>query len=117
MDKQRYNRRLFLKNTFSSGMLLLTGGLLVTGCGNGGKKKETEEGAVTSCQDYSKLSAEDLATRKKLGYTDTSPDPEKFCKLCNLYKPPKEGAKCGGCLLFKGPVEAEGSCTYWAPQT
>jgi hypothetical protein len=93
----------------------MSGGLLLAGCGGNGKK--TEEEAVTSCQDYSKLTEEDLAARKKLGYTDASPDPEKFCKLCNLYKPPKEGATCGGCLLFKGPVEAEGTCTYWAPQT
>ena len=115
MEKEHHSRRAFLKGTFSSGMLLFAGGLLAAGCGGG--KKETKEEDVASCQDYSKLSSEDIAARKKLGYTDTSPDPEKFCKLCNLYKPAKEGAKCGGCLLFKGPVEAEGSCTYWAPQT
>lgn len=115
MNKQHYSRRSFLRNSFSSGILLLSGGLLAAGCGN--NKKEIKEEEVTSCQDYSKLTAEDLATRKKLGYTDSSPDPEKYCKLCNLYKPPKEGAKCGGCLLFKGPVEEEGTCTYWAPQT
>lgn len=116
MDKQHYNRRLFLQQTFSSGMLWLAGGLLLTACG-GGKKEKAAEEEPASCQDYSKLTEEDLSARKKLGYTDASADPEKFCKLCNLYKPPKEGAKCGGCLLFKGPVEAEGSCTYWAPQT
>lgn len=97
-------------------MLLFAGGLVAAGCGGGGKKA-VEEKDVTSCQDYSHLSETDISARKKLGYTDASPDPEKFCKLCNLYKPPKEGAKCGGCLLFKGPVEAEGTCTYWAPQT
>lgn len=116
MEKQHYSRRSFLRNTFSSGMLLLTGGLLAAGCGDGKKENKAEE-ELTSCQDYSHLAEEDLAARKKLGYTDTSPDPEKYCRLCNLYKPPKEGAKCGGCLLFKGPVEAEGTCTYWAPQT
>ncbi|CAL1520557.1 hypothetical protein [Chitinophaga sp. MM2321] len=117
MKNQEYTRRLFLKNACSSGILLFAGGLLATGCGNGGKKVKTEEEEVASCDDYTRLSAADLAARKKLGYTESGPDPEKHCKLCNLYKPPVAGRKCGGCLLFKGPVAEEGSCTYWAPQT
>jgi len=108
------SRRSFLKNSFSAGMLLFSGGMIMAACNNSKQEKKDEE--VASCTDYSKLTEEELQARKKLGYTESSPDPEKHCKDCNLYKPAKDGGKCGGCMLFKGPVEELGTCTYWAPQ-
>jgi hypothetical protein len=45
---------------------------------------------------------------------DDSPIAENQCNNCNLYLPPKGDKPCGGCILFQGPVQPEGYCTYWA---
>ena len=50
----------------------------------------------------------DSQKRKQLGYVDKTPIPESHCSNCGLYLP-----KEGGCQLFKGPVNANGYCTYW----
>ncbi|MCA0232640.1 MAG: high-potential iron-sulfur protein [Bacteroidetes bacterium] len=69
------------------------------------------------CNDFANVSENDLKTRKKLGYVDASPRAESQCGNCNLWLPPKDGKACGGCMLFKGPVQTAGYCTYWAPQS
>ncbi|WP_372638736.1 high-potential iron-sulfur protein [Fodinibius sp.] len=38
-----------------------------------------------------------------------------LCSNCSLYLEPEPGNKCGGCVLFEGPVFAEGYCDYWEP--
>lgn len=68
-----------------------------------------------NCNDLSSLSAEEVDKRTKLGYVDHSPSPDMRCEICKLYLPPAEGAKCGGCSLFQGPVDIGASCTYFAP--
>lgn len=67
------------------------------------------------CSDLSGVSAEEIKKRNDLAYVPESPIPDNQCSNCNLYLPPKEEQACGGCMLFKGPVHAEGYCTYWAP--
>jgi hypothetical protein len=66
------------------------------------------------CDDLSKVSAEEIAKRKKLAYVSQSPVENNQCANCNLYIPAPE-KPCGACLLFKGPVSPEGHCAYWAP--
>lgn len=69
-----------------------------------------------NCGDLSGVEAGEIKKRNDLAYVPASPIPDNQCTNCNLYLPPKEGVACGGCMLFKGPVYAEGYCTYWAPK-
>lgn len=67
------------------------------------------------CADLSGISESDRALRRQFAYVQESPIPDNQCNNCNLYLPPQEEVACGGCMLFKGPVHADGYCTYWAP--
>lgn len=106
-------RRDFVTRSLRLGSLLLSIGLTTGSC----LKKETTDDKKSPdvCDDYTDVSESELGKRKQFAYTRQAPDMEKQCKACKLYLPPKAGEKCGGCTLFKGPVDAIGSCTYWAP--
>ncbi len=80
------------------------------------EKKTEEKVSLDPCNDFSKVSEGDLKNREKLGYVKVSPVHASNCSNCQLYLPYKETPGCGNCQLFKGPVLAEGYCTYWAPQ-
>ena len=67
------------------------------------------------CDDLTGVSADEVAKRKKLAYVNKTPIPDSHCSNCALYLPPAKDKPCGGCMLFKGPVRAEGYCAYWAP--
>ncbi|TLV00679.1 high-potential iron-sulfur protein [Dyadobacter luticola] len=116
--KENFKRREFLTKSFH-----LTTGVATTfwlaSCG-GAKTEEKEaskdEAPKDPCNDFSKVSENDLNARKKLGYVNQSPIPESKCGNCQLWLPPKKGVECGNCQLFKGPVMTTGYCTYWAPQ-
>ena len=99
---------------FQSGAVLLGAGLTAEGCT---KKESLQENknAGDNCNDFSDISDPELEKRKLLGYAKQAPDVLKQCNACKLFLPPKPDEKCGGCMLFKGPVEIYGSCTYWAP--
>jgi hypothetical protein len=71
--------------------------------------------APNPCDDLTGVSPGEVDKRKKLAYVTKSPLPDSRCGNCSLYVPPAGGKACGGCMLFKGPVRAEGYCTYWAP--
>jgi hypothetical protein len=71
--------------------------------------------ATNPCDDLTGVSPGEVDKRKKLAYVTKSPLPDSQCGNCSLYVPPAGGKACGGCMLFKGPVRAEGYCTYWAP--
>lgn len=83
-----------------------------SGCRHGGERSDADvrkkEGPA-DCTDLQGLSEDDRSARAALGYEESASDPERRCGECALYIPPKEGG-CGGCMLFKGPVFAEGSC-------
>lgn len=108
----QHSRRLFLRKLGTAGLLFFTGGALLAACNNKSSTKEEE----FNCDDFSKVSADELDKRKKLGYEEKASDPEKECVKCNLFIPKGEKKDCGGCILFKGPVRKTGSCTYWAEQ-
>jgi len=117
MMRGEYSRRTFIRNCAASGMVAL-GIQAITSCGksNDNSEKSADAKSPASCDDLSGVSETDLANRKKLGYVEKSPLADNQCQNCNLYLPPKEGEKCGGCMLFKGPVFPEAYCTYWAPK-
>lgn len=111
-------RRHFIKNAIGMSGLLLGGAFLFPHCGNGekpAKEKTGESHKPTSCRDMTGVSKEEIEKRKKLGYVEETPIADSNCGNCKLYLPPGEGETCGSCSLFKGPVEENGYCTYYAP--
>ena len=112
------SRRTFMQRCLSTGIAVLTGTLVLTACrkSNNSEARAKAESPVDACDDLTNVSESDIAVRQKLGYVKESPIPDNQCHNCNLYLPPKEGQKCGGCMLFKGPVFASAYCTYWAPK-
>lgn len=123
MEKWK-NNKAFSRRSFISGVLskaAMAGAILPLAVACGKAKEESAEESNTpatpaNCRDLTGVSEQDLAVRKKLAYVNESPIPDNECNNCNLYLPPTGEKKCGGCMLFKGPVEAKGYCTYWAPK-
>ena len=124
--KQINSRRLFIQKTVVSSLSALLGGYLISGCGNnhsgqsGSESSSGTTGSGTSpakginpC-DISSLTVDDLKARHSLGYVEKSPMREKKCHNCKLFVPPNGNILCGSCALFKGHVEPNGYCTYWA---
>ena len=100
-------------------VLFLGGGTVLSRCTTN-TQKQPESAAPSEfsddpCSNLSGVSAEEIKKRNDLAYVPESPIPDNQCNNCNLYLPPKEEQACGGCMLFKGPVQAGGYCTYWAP--
>jgi hypothetical protein len=108
------SRRKFVAQCLQSGALLFGVGLTADACSKNESAQENKK-AIDSCDDLSGVSEAELEKRKKFAYVKQAPDALKQCNSCKLYLPPKPGERCGGCMLFKGPVDAGGSCTYWAP--
>ena len=113
---QRILRRKFILQSVTAGL-----GICVSLLASCGQKKPVPENRPTgvpvdSCDDLEGVSQNDVDLRQKFGYVKNSPVPENECNNCNLYLPPKAEEKCGGCMLFKGPVFSEAYCTYWAPR-
>lgn len=112
-------RRRFLHKSWRYGLGLMLIPMVTQSCKSGGDEGSEEDASnaleVSSCDDLSKTPDSEIKKREGFGYVEESPIPEKHCKNCQLYLPPKEGQNCGGCALFKGPVFEEAYCTYWAP--
>ena len=105
-------RRIFIYQCLQIGSVVLLGG-----CGLKKSEKETKETTVSTdpCNNLSGISEQEIQKRKKFGYTQESPILENQCHNCKLYIPPGPDKACGECMLFKGPVQSTGYCTYWAP--
>ena len=116
--KKANSRRKFIEGCFRAGAGLLSGVMVLMGCGKSDNTETQTEGefAVEACDDLTNVSENDIALRQKFAYVNESPIPDNQCNNCNLYLPPKVDEKCGACMLFKGPVFASGYCTYWAPK-
>jgi hypothetical protein len=80
-------------------------------------EKAHDKHPIHPCDDFAGLSEKDIKTRAGLGYVKESPISEMRCNNCNLWLPPTKDERCGGCLLFKGPVYPSGYCTNWALAT
>ncbi|MNL19958.1 hypothetical protein D3C87_1411860 [compost metagenome] len=135
MKTQDHSRRLFLQKFLSAGIVVVAGGAVLGSCNSEAPKQSTTaagdaaktpadtaktasagSGDDFKCDDFTGVSKEELAKRKKLGYEEKSSDPERECVKCNLFIPKGAEKDCGGCILFKGPVNKVGSCTYWVEQ-
>jgi hypothetical protein len=117
MMPRTYSRRSFIKaGIYSSGISLVAGQLIFNGCESKGtsSKEGQDKNSNDPCEDLSGLSETDIKTRTGLGYVKESPISNMQCKNCNLWLPPAKDKTCGGCLLFKGPVNTSGYCTNWA---
>jgi hypothetical protein len=110
------SRRKFIQKYFISNPIILLAGLLLTGCGEEKPGKQEVSEPTDPCKDLSNVKETDLKVRQKLGYVDESPISERTCNKCNFWLPASGERKCGGCMLFKGPVAPSGYCTYWAAQ-
>jgi hypothetical protein len=68
------------------------------------------------CDDTTGVAPVDNATRKALEYVEVTPDPQKTCASCAQYVVPSIDGTCGGCKMFKGPVNPKGYCKSWVVQ-
>jgi len=116
MSQNETSRRDFLKHALSIGALSMAGGAVLTACGK--PKKQAAGGGGGGggggCNDVSGLSDADKALRTTNQYADVTPEKDKTCDNCQLYKLPAGGADCGGCQVLKGPVAPKGWCKLWA---
>ncbi|MBM3402068.1 MAG: hypothetical protein FJY21_07130 [Bacteroidetes bacterium] len=124
MGEKIFSRRKFINKYLVVGVVKLGLGTMITGSSlksmaNNEKirqqEKKPQENQKNPCDDLTGVSAEEVAKRKKLAYVNKTPIPDNHCSNCALYLPAAKDKPCGGCMLFKGPVRAEGYCAYWAP--
>lgn len=106
-------RRKFIAHGLSC-IALLSIGFITDACRSKNKTSQIKQ-SIDPCNDLTSLDESDLEKRKVFAYVRPGPDALKRCQGCKLFLPAKPGEQCGKCLLFKGPVDLDGSCTYWAP--
>lgn len=82
-----------------------------------GMQEDSTMAASDPCNDLSGVPEQDIKTRKSLDYVGKSPYPDKHCSNCALFIAPQEGQTCGGCQLFKGPINPDGHCKSWVEKT
>lgn len=116
MENKNYSRRKFISKCLNTSSMFFGGALFLNSCNtnksnDSGKKQSTSE---DPCDDLSGVSEEELKKRQSLGYVSKSPVPGSFCGNCSLYIPSTTENSCGSCLLFKGPVHAEGHCAQYS---
>lgn len=117
------NRKDFLK-TFA--FTAISGSVFLAACGGSDNKTqnqstesteqpkaEEQTTAQADCNDLSGVSEADLKQRESLGYVAASTEPGKNCLNCRFYQPGSQPNGCGGCQLFKGPVNEQGYCKSW----
>lgn len=129
MKENKYARRNFLQKYLKMVFLFAGSGMILSFRSNASvnerkktsaskkqpaKKLVPQDELENTCDDLSKVSAEEISKRKKLAYVSQSPVEDNQCSNCNLFIPAPD-KPCGACLLFKGPVSPEGHCAYWAP--
>ncbi len=56
---------------------------------------------------------DELAARKAVAYTESTPDPSKDCAKCRHFVGAADS--CGTCKLLKGPIHPKGSCKVFSP--
>ncbi len=117
------SRKEFLQKCALMGFAVVGTGSLIAGCGGGGDSSESggtshetttkTASAADPCGDTTGLSETDLNMRTTLKYVVKSEDAAKNCKNCKFYLADQFGDACGGCQLFKGPVNPAGNCASW----
>lgn len=122
MENKGYSRKEFFKTCFGLGSLFVGGTLFLNCRGKNESSGTTSEHKKQSaskdpCNDLNEVPSGEIKKRQSLGYVLKSANPDTTCGNCGLYIPPKPNEKCGGCILFKGPVYIEGHCVQWAAIT
>ena len=113
------SRRTFFSEFSLTAASLFAAGIFFNSCDRqkaGEQIQPGDGGPGDSCSDLTGVPASDIELREKFAYVEESPIADNQCNNCNLFFPPKPEEKCGGCMLFKGPVNLSGYCTYWAPK-
>lgn len=124
MKDETYSRKEFITKLFLMTGTIFSGSIFaLSGCNSkktsskkNGKASKSKTALTNPCDDLSNVSKEEIEKRKNLGYVKKSTVAGSNCSNCQLYLAPKEGEKCGGCLLFDGPVRAEGYCMQYVPK-
>lgn len=96
------------------GSLAMAGIYNIAACHSSQTEKPVAASTAADCTDLSTLTEEERAVRQQFGYESPSSSPDRQCQYCSLYILPSSEKPCAGCLLFKGPVQAEGSCIQFA---
>ncbi len=113
------SRRAFLAQAgLAAGAALLA----LAGCGKrepGGEAAAGSAGGTAArpgppCDDLAGLTAAQVQVRGNYEYVEQASEPELACRRCEFYKPAPAGAFCGGCTLFAGPVNPDGSCNTFS---
>jgi hypothetical protein len=116
MKETKITRKSFLKNVSVLGVTAFGASTLITACGGGSDSEAPAPEATTTpadpCGDVSGLSESDLNMRRTLQYVPETPNPAQRCDNCQLWIEPENGV-CGGCTLFRGPVNPAGWCASW----
>jgi len=117
MKVNTYSRRKFINRAIKHCVPFL-GGWVLHACGpkKTAQQNQNQAASADPCEDLSGISESEIRKREQFGYVKKSPIPDNQCNNCNLWLPSKTDKACGGCMLFQGPVYAEGYCTYWAPK-
>jgi len=102
-------KREFLKRAGFFGLAVVGAGALMNSCGGGEKAAD----GGSKCNDLSGLTEDEKKLRANYEYITVTKDAAKNCQNCQFYTAPANAGDCGGCQLFKGPVEANGWCKTW----
>jgi len=119
MELNLNSRRRFINKCLSARSLFFAATIFINSCNakessdreTNNKKQSTSK---DPCNDMSVLNIAELEKRQKFGYEKKSTYPERFCGNCDLHIPPVSEKDCGGCLLFKGPVNFDRYCIQYA---
>jgi hypothetical protein len=115
MESNTVSRKDFFKQFGLMGLGAVGAGAILTACGGGSAEQKPAAEAATApdpCSDVSGLDENALAMRKNLEYVDVSAVDGQNCANCQLVKA-ADANGCYGCLLFAGPVTANGWCKNW----
>lgn len=74
---------------------------------------EARAQAAPSCKNKIPVDPAAVQMRRNLQYMEKSNQPGKKCSTCAQFEAGKY-KECGGCKLFAGAVNPEGSCLSWA---
>lgn len=69
--------------------------------------------AALNCKNKVPVDPAAVQMRRNLQYAEKSNQPGKKCSNCAQFEAGKY-KECGGCKLFAGAVNPEGSCLSWA---
>ncbi len=119
-ETEGYSRRKFIGKGLARAITSLGAVIAIQACGSNNEvteKKKNGDSKAGSCDDLSDVSAEELDKRKAMGYVSKSEVPGSSCASCGLFIPSPNDVHCGKCMLFKGPVKAEGYCVQYAAKT